>query len=82
MAPDARNKKSVIEYMDNFWFDLDVHTSSLRKAVIDIVGVDRIVHGTNFGGAYDFGDPTEGLELSDADTAKIHYENATSLLSL
>lgn len=82
MAPDARNKKSVTEYLPNFWFDLDVHTPALRKAVIDIVGVDRIIHGTNFGGAYDFGDPTEGLDLDPIECAKIHSKNAVELLKL
>lgn len=82
MAPDSRNEKPLIEYLPNFWFDLDVHTPALRKAVIDIVGVDRIVHGTNFGGAYYFGDATEGLGLSQSDSEKIRRSNAMGLLKL
>ena len=82
MAPDARNKRPVADYLPNFWFDLDVHTPSLRKAVLDIVGVDHIVHGTNFGGAYDFGDPTDGLGLSEEDNNKIRSLNAKALLKL
>lgn len=82
MAPDAKNQKSLIEYMSNFWFDLDVHTTALRKAVVDLVGVDRLVHGTNFGGAYDFGDPADGLGLSVADSEKIRSTNAIELLKL
>jgi aminocarboxymuconate-semialdehyde decarboxylase len=81
IANDRRNKKSLSEYLPNFWFDLDVHTPSLRRAVVDIVGVDRIVHGTNFG-AHDFGDPTEGLNLSDIDSRKIRSVNAVNLLKL
>ena len=82
MAPDAKNVKPVIEYLNNFWFDLDVHTTALRKAVVDLVGVERLVHGTNFGGAYDFGDPAEGLGLSDEDSEKIRSINAMELLNL
>lgn len=82
MAPDARNKKRVTEYLDKFWFDLDVHTPALRKAVIDIAGIDNIVHGTNFGGAYYFGDTTDSLDLSESDQAKIRSGNAIKLLKL
>lgn len=82
MAPDSKNKKPLIEYMDNFWFDLDVHAVSLRKAVLDLVSIDRIVHGTNFGGAYDFGDPTADIAMSDADRELIRSGNAIKLLKL
>ncbi|MDB5423632.1 MAG: amidohydrolase 2 [Phenylobacterium sp.] len=82
MAPDSRNKKSVMEYMPNFYFDLDVHHPSLRRAIIDVVGVDNLVYGTNFGGAYDNGDLTAGLGLSDADREKIRSGNIIKLLKL
>lgn len=82
MAPDSRNKKPLIEYMDNFWFDLDVHAVSLRKAILDLVSIERIVHGTNFGGAYDFGDPTAGIEMPDKDRERIRSGNAIELLKL
>jgi len=82
MAPDARNKKPLMEYLDQFWFDLDVHALSLRKAVIDIAGIDNIVHGTNFGGAYYFGDKTDELDLSREDQTKIRSANAIKLLKL
>ena len=67
MAPDARNKRPLMEYLPNFWFDLDVHAVGLRRGVLEVVGVDRLVHGTNFGGAYDHGDPTAGLGRSAED---------------
>lgn len=82
MAPDARNEKPVMEYMKNFWFDLDVHAPSLRQAITDIVSKDRLVFGTNFGGAYDFGDPTIGLTIPEADKELIRRENAIKLLKL
>jgi aminocarboxymuconate-semialdehyde decarboxylase len=82
MAPDARNKKPVMDYMPNFWFDLDVHSPALRRGVLEVVGVDRLVHGTNFGGAYDNGDPTLGLGLNAADSEKVRSGNAIELLNL
>ena len=44
MESDAKNKKSVSQYLKQFWFDLDVHTLSLRKAVVEIAGVENILH--------------------------------------
>jgi len=82
MAPDARNKRPLMDYLPNFWFDLDVHHPALRRAVVEVVGADQILYGTNFGGAYDNGDLTAGLGLSDADVAKIRSGNARRLLKL
>ncbi len=82
MAPDARNQRKLMDYMPNFWFDLDVHSPALRRGVVEVVGVDRLVHGTNFGGAYDNGDPTEGLGLADTDREKIRSGNSIALLNL
>jgi aminocarboxymuconate-semialdehyde decarboxylase len=82
MAPDTRNQRPLMDYLPNFWFDIDVHAVCLRRGVLEIVGVDRLVHGTNFGGAYDHGDPTAGLGLSAVDSEKIRSGNAIALLGL
>jgi len=82
MAPDARNKRKLLDYMPNFYFDLDVHSPALRRGVVEVVGTDNLVHGTNFGGAYDNGDPTAGLGLADAEAEKIRSGNALRLLKL
>jgi len=82
MAPDARNKRPLMDYLPNFYFDLDVHSPALRRGVLEVVGVDRLLYGTNFGGAYDNGDPTEGLGLNGADREKIRSGNAIALLKL
>ena len=82
MAMDARNQRPVAEYLRNFWFDLDVHAPALRRAVAEVVGVDRCVVGTNFGGAYDNGDLTAGIGLSDAEREQIRSGNAIELLKL
>jgi aminocarboxymuconate-semialdehyde decarboxylase len=44
--------------------------------------VDRLVYGTNFGGAYAHGDLTANLDLSDEDREKIRSGNAIQLLKL
>jgi aminocarboxymuconate-semialdehyde decarboxylase len=71
-----------MDYMKNFYFDLDVHHPALRRAVVEVVGADNLLYGTNFGGAYDYGDLTDGIDLSDGDRDKIRSGNAIKLLKL
>lgn len=82
MSHDRRNKRPLMDYMGNFYFDLDVHSVPLRRAIVEEVGADRLLYGTNFGGAYSNGDLTEGLGLSEADREKIRSTNAIELLKL
>jgi len=83
MAPDSKNRRDVREYLPNFYFDLDIHSRAMRQAVVEDIGADRLLYGTNFGGADSHrSDLTEGLGMSDADRAKIRSENAISLLKL
>jgi aminocarboxymuconate-semialdehyde decarboxylase len=71
-----------MDYMKNFYFDHDVHHPALRRAAVEVVGADNLLYGTNFGGAYDYGDLTEGIDLSDSDRDKIRSGNAITLLKL
>jgi aminocarboxymuconate-semialdehyde decarboxylase len=82
MAPDARNQRKLMDYLPHFWFDLDVHHPALRRGVVAVIGTDQLVHGSNFGGAYDNGDPTVGLGLPEAECEKIRSGNAIQLLKL
>lgn len=77
------NQKPLREYMRNFWFDPQIHERAMRQAMVDIIGADRVVYGTNFNGsdAIRF-DMTADLTLSDADRNKIRYENAIELCRL
>jgi aminocarboxymuconate-semialdehyde decarboxylase len=50
--------------------------------VAEVVGPDQLLYGTNFGGAYDYGDLTAGIDLSDADREKIRSGNAINLLKI
>ena len=54
----------------------------MRRGVAEVVGVDRLLYGTNFGGAYDHGDLTAGLGLSTDDRERIRSGNAIELLKL
>ena len=79
---DRKNKLSLREYMPNFWFDPLVHSLSMRKAIVDVIGVDRLVYGDNFGGSDGVReDLTANLGLSPEDTEKIRSGNALSLIS-
>ena len=81
MAPDSVNEKPVDQYLDHFYFDPDVHEPIMRKALIQLDGVDRFVYGDNLGGSDNFeGDLTEGIGLSDQDREKIRSGNALKLL--
>ncbi|MNP46085.1 hypothetical protein D3C76_1400570 [compost metagenome] len=82
MAPDTRNQRPLLDYLQNFYFDLDVHAPGLRRGVAEVVGSERLLYGTNFGGAYDHGDLTAGLGLSVADRERIRSGNAIELLKL
>ncbi|WP_326731690.1 amidohydrolase family protein [Streptomyces phaeochromogenes] len=81
MAPDSKNKKDVIEYASNFYYDLDVHHPAMRRAVTEVVGVDHLLYGDNFSGSDSHsGDLTDGFGLGDEDREKIRSGNALQLL--
>jgi predicted TIM-barrel fold metal-dependent hydrolase len=77
------NKKPLIDYIGNFWFDLELHELPMRQALLEVIGADRLLYGTNFNGS-DFvrHDLTDGLRISDADLQKIRSQNAIELLHL
>lgn len=83
MAPDSKNKKDLLEYNPNFFYDLDIHSPHMRRAIIEEVGVDQVLYGDNFSGSdVHEGDLTEGLGLSEADRDKIRYKTAVPMLKL
>jgi predicted TIM-barrel fold metal-dependent hydrolase len=55
----------------------------MRQAVLEVIGADRLLYGTNFNGS-DFvrDDLTRGLRCSQADLDKIRFGNAIDLLHL
>jgi predicted TIM-barrel fold metal-dependent hydrolase len=81
--PNVKNKKPFREYMKNFWFDPLIHELPMRRAVVDVIGADRLMYGDNFGGSDSIrGSLTEGMSLSAVDLAKIESENAMKLLKI
>jgi aminocarboxymuconate-semialdehyde decarboxylase len=81
MVPDARNERPVADYLENFYFDPDIHDPVMRRALVERIGVDRFVYGDNFGGADNFdGDLTDDIGLSEEDREKIRTGNALKLL--
>lgn len=83
MAPDSRNKKPVLDYLPNFYFDLDLHSRAMRQAMVEDIGVGRLLYGTNFGGAdRHHGDLCDGIGLTEPEKEQIHSGNALKLLRL
>lgn len=85
--PQARSrlKESPAESIKRFYFDTVTHDPDVLKTLIDTVGVDHVLLGSDY--PFDMGDlhPTEivrGLELSEADTGAILGGNAAHLLNL
>lgn len=77
------NKLPLLSYMKNFYFDVELHEVPMRQALIDIIGADRVLYGSNFGGSDAVRhDLTDGLRLSPADLEKIRWQNACKLLHL
>ncbi|MDB5423993.1 MAG: 2-amino-3-carboxymuconate-6-semialdehyde decarboxylase-like [Phenylobacterium sp.] len=79
----VHNKKPMREYMKNFWFDPEIHELGMRQAMVDMIGADQLLYGTNFGGSDAIRhDLTEGLKLSHEDMEKIRWKNACDLLHI
>jgi predicted TIM-barrel fold metal-dependent hydrolase len=77
------NKKRLLDYIRNFWFDVELHELPFRQALTEVIDTDRILYGTNFGGS-DFirHDLTDGLRIAEEDLQKIRWKNAADLLHL
>ncbi|MBB5684816.1 amidohydrolase family protein [Sphingobium boeckii] len=77
----SRNQKPLRHYLKrNFWFDPELHELPMRQALVEVIGADNLLYGTNFGGSDAIRtDLTEGLRISDSDRRKIRYENAVDL---
>ncbi|MDB6050830.1 MAG: amidohydrolase family protein [Pseudomonas sp.] len=79
----VHNKRPVLDYMKNFYFDVELHELPMRQALIEVVGADQMLYGSNFGGSDAVRhDLTDGLRISDADLQKIRWQNACKLLHL
>jgi aminocarboxymuconate-semialdehyde decarboxylase len=73
-ASDGVKENGFLSELKRLWFDAHVHGEKSQKMLFDLVGEDRLVYGTNFGGW----DTPKKLE----DFAPDLTENAKKLLRL
>ena len=82
--PGVRSKRPVEDYLHNFYFDALVHGVKARRFLVDIVGADNIVWGSNYGSTQDHAglEFLDDIGLTDAEKAKIKGQNAVKLFHL
>ena len=83
LAYDSVNELPFLDYLPRFYFDPMIHNAVMRRALVEMIGPERFVYGSNFGGSdqIDF-DLTDGIGLSEADRERIKSANAIELLNL
>ena len=84
LMPGVRCRRPPSEYLDNFYFDALVHDPRARRLLVDVVGVDHVVWGSNFGSPQDKADPRflDDIGLTDDERARILGGNAWELFKL
>jgi aminocarboxymuconate-semialdehyde decarboxylase len=82
--PGVKAQKPFDEYLHNFYFDVLLHSERERRFLIDFIGVDNVVFGSNYGSPQDQADFdfVEGLGYNSADTEKMTGGNAMKLFHL
>ena len=89
VRPEANRaaKKPVKAYLRRFWYDTISHDAGALRYLVNTVGADRVMLGTDF--CFDMGYERpldvirdKGVKLSRADQAKVIRENAARLLRL
>jgi aminocarboxymuconate-semialdehyde decarboxylase len=80
----SRANKRVADYLDQFFFDILIHDLPARRFLLERMGPDRLVVGSNYGGI----DSMNGFVLLDElalpreDYEKIAWRNAARLFGL
>jgi aminocarboxymuconate-semialdehyde decarboxylase len=80
----SRAQKHIADYLDQFFFDILIHDLPARQFLVDRMGADRLVVGSNYGGI----DSMNGFVLLDElnlppdDYEKIAWRNAARLFGL
>ncbi len=78
-------KLPFMEYLRRFHYDTITHSPQLLRALIDLVGIDRVLLGSDY--CFDMGyekprDIIDSLKLSAADRNRIYSGNAARVLGL
>jgi aminocarboxymuconate-semialdehyde decarboxylase len=81
----GRAQRPMMEYLRRFHYDTITHSPELLRFLIDLVGIDRVMLGSDY--CFDMGydrprEIIETLKLSRADRERIYTGNAARLLSL
>ena len=80
----SRAERPFSDYLRNFYFDTIVHDVRARRLLVDVMGVDNVIVGSNFPG-WDEGNGFEFVQelgLPADDAAKIMGGNAMRLFRL
>ena len=79
-------KKPASEYLRRFHYDLITHHAGIMRNLIDLVGADRIVAGTDFPQAMSVKQPVDFVEsipgLSEREREMILCDNPARLLGI
>jgi aminocarboxymuconate-semialdehyde decarboxylase len=64
---EAREHASMLpsEYLSRLWYDSLVHDHGMLRRLIDVVGIDRVMLGTDFPADMGQPDPVDWIERSD-----------------
>jgi len=86
-SPELKHlKHPAKEYLRRFHYDLITHDPTIMRYLIDLVGVDRIVAGTDFPQGMSVRRPVEFVEsipgLTEKERRMILSENPTRLLNI
>jgi aminocarboxymuconate-semialdehyde decarboxylase len=85
---DARTflERAPSEYVGRFWYDSCTYTESTLRYLIDVVGSDRVVLGTDYPAPMMEPDPVRWIEAMDgltgAEKKAILEDNPARLLGL
>lgn len=78
-------QRPFMEYLRRFYYDTITHSPQLLRFLVDLVGVDRVMLGSDY--CFDMGyerprEIIEALKLRTADRDRIYEGNAAQLLGL
>ena len=83
LAYNSVNELPFLDYLPRFYFDPMIHNDIMRGALVEMLGPERFVYGSNLGGSdqIEF-DLTDRIGLSEQDRESIKSGNAIELLNL
>lgn len=86
VRPEARGcRQPPSAYLHRFWFDTVTHAAQPLRFLVDLVGADQVVFGTDFPfdmAAGPLAEQLRGVGLSPAGTVRIAGGNASQLFGL